>query len=223
MDIGLIANSITPYAFYPMKGASATAQKWNFMNTADTDAAFRLTFHGGITHGARSIQGDGSGYANTHFIPSAHSSLDSLSIFSFSNTNSSAYVWDMGAFDSGTTPANCQVILQTRYLDAFYSAVNQDDAAGFPTTIDSLGFHATSRVNSTQEIKNIRGNNDTISRVSKQAPTLKLFLMAVNFNNSPFGQSQRNYGCFGIAPGLDGTQLNTLESLIETFETESAL
>jgi hypothetical protein len=223
MDIGLIANSITPYAFYPMKGASATAQKWNFMNTADTDAAFRLTFAGGITHGDRSIQGDGSGYANTHFIPSSHSSLDSLSIFSFSNTDSNANVYDMGAFDSSTTPANCQVIMQTRLADLFFSAVNQDDPAAAPATTDSTGFHAASRVNSTQEIKNIRGTNTTVSRVSKQAPTIKLFLMGINFNNSPFGQSQRNYGCFGIAPGLDGTQLNTLETLIETFEIESAL
>ena len=191
------------------------------MNTADTDAAFRLTFQGGITHGARSIQGDGSGYANTHFTPSLDASLNSLSIFTFSNTNSSAYVWDMGAFHSAS--ANGQVLMQIRYLDAFYSAVNQDDPAGVPATTDSLGFHATSRVNGTQEIKNIRGANDTVNRNSNQAPAIKLFLMAVNFNNSPFGQSQRNYGCFGIAPGLDGTQLNTLETLIETFEIESAL
>jgi hypothetical protein len=223
MDIGLIANSITPYAFYPMKGASATAQKWNFMNTADTDAAFRLTFAGGITHGARSIQGDGSGYANTHFIPSSHSSLDSLTVFSFSNTDSNANVYDMGAFDSGTTPANCQVIMQTRFVDVFFSAINQDEPAGVPATTDSSGFHAASRVNGTQEIKNVRGTNTTVSRVSKSAPTIKIFLMGINFNGSPFGQSQRNYGCFGIAPGLDGPQLNILESLVETFEIESAL
>jgi hypothetical protein len=129
----------------------------------------------------------------------------------------------MGIFSSGTTPANCQVMMQIRLADLFFSAVNQDDPAATPATTDSTGFHAASRVNSTQEIKNIRGTNTTVSRVSKQSPNLKIYLMGLNFDNTLFGGSQRNYGCFGIAPGLDGTQLNILESLIETFEIESAL
>ena len=49
MDLALIAAGLDTkmYALYPIVGGTATTHKYNFMNPADTDAAFRLTFSGG--------------------------------------------------------------------------------------------------------------------------------------------------------------------------------
>ena len=51
MDIALIANGLDTKmkALYPFVGGTASTHKFNFMNAADTDAAFRLTFAGGGT------------------------------------------------------------------------------------------------------------------------------------------------------------------------------
>ena len=38
------------YAVYPMVGGTATTHKFNLMNPADTDAAYRLSFSGTVTH-----------------------------------------------------------------------------------------------------------------------------------------------------------------------------
>lgn len=60
------------YAIYPFVGGSASAHKWNLKDPRDLDAAFRLTFYGGLTHNANGVTGNGlTGYAETHFNPVA--------------------------------------------------------------------------------------------------------------------------------------------------------
>ena len=56
------------YALYPFVSGSAIGHKYNLIDPQDTDAAYRLTFLGGITHSSTGMQGKGiTGYANTHF------------------------------------------------------------------------------------------------------------------------------------------------------------
>jgi hypothetical protein len=98
-----------------------------------------------------------------------------------------------------------------------FAALNQDDPPAAPVSTDSTGFHAVSRVNGTQEIKNIRGTNTTNSRNSIVEPTLEQYLMCVNFNNLPFGYSVRKYGFQFHAAGQTGTQLNVMEQIIEDY------
>lgn len=58
------------YAIYPFVGGTATTHKWNLKDPQDTDAAFRLTFYGGLTHNSNGVTGNGTtGYADTHFNP----------------------------------------------------------------------------------------------------------------------------------------------------------
>lgn len=52
---------------YPLVGGTASTHKWNLKNPTDFDAAFRLTFNGGITHDANGITSNGvNGYAETY-------------------------------------------------------------------------------------------------------------------------------------------------------------
>lgn len=60
------------YAIYPFVGGSAASHKWNLKDPRDLNAAFRLTFSGGLTHNANGITGNGlNGYADTYFNPVA--------------------------------------------------------------------------------------------------------------------------------------------------------
>ena len=53
-------------AIYPIVGGSANSHKFNLINPADSDAAFRLTFAGSLTHDIRGIKGSTTGNIFTH-------------------------------------------------------------------------------------------------------------------------------------------------------------
>jgi hypothetical protein len=64
---------------YLFPGTTASQQKFNIKNVADTDAAFRLTMNGGVTHSSTGIKFNGvNGFANTYYNPATQG---------FSNTN----------------------------------------------------------------------------------------------------------------------------------------
>ena len=48
------------YAIYPFIGGTASTHKWNLKDPRDLNAAYRLTFSGGITHSSGGIKGKGS-------------------------------------------------------------------------------------------------------------------------------------------------------------------
>lgn len=76
--VGLKLNSLwgKMQAIYPFAGTTATTQKWNLKDPRDLDAAYRLTFVGGVTHSSDGFQPNGTnGYANTHFNPSTEVAL----------------------------------------------------------------------------------------------------------------------------------------------------
>jgi hypothetical protein len=73
------ANSVC-LAIYPFVGGTATTHKYNLINPVDSNAAFRLTFSGHLTHDATGIKGGGAtpdGSVATHLStdlvgPSSH-------------------------------------------------------------------------------------------------------------------------------------------------------
>src|SRR5205085_1059836 len=78
-------------AIYPYVGGSATAHKWNLKDPRVLDAAYRITWSGGVTHNANGVTFDGStGYGDTH--------LNALTVFSTSYLSTHNYVrsWTKG-------------------------------------------------------------------------------------------------------------------------------
>ncbi|MFY7885673.1 MAG: hypothetical protein ACOVOV_12625, partial [Dolichospermum sp.] len=60
------------FALYPIIGSTATSQKFNLKNPADTNAAYRLAFIGGWTHSSNGALPNGTNaYANTFLSTSA--------------------------------------------------------------------------------------------------------------------------------------------------------
>ena len=61
-------------AFYPMVGGTSTSHKWNLKDPRDLDAAYRLTFFGGLTHDSNGVLGNGTNsYAYTNLRDTAFS------------------------------------------------------------------------------------------------------------------------------------------------------
>ena len=88
-------------AIYPMVGGTATTHKFNLKNPADTNAAFRLNFVGGITHSSNGVAFGGvNGYADTFMAASGTLTANNNSLSYYSRTivaSTSATAIDMGA------------------------------------------------------------------------------------------------------------------------------
>lgn len=94
------ANSVMK-AIYPFVGGSSTTHKYNLIDPRDADAAFRLTFSGGITHNANGAKPNGSdGYADTHLNPTGKLTVNDQSISFYSFTKSTVNGFDMGSYET---------------------------------------------------------------------------------------------------------------------------
>lgn len=93
-------------AIYPFVGGTADTHKYNLKNPQDTDAAFRLTYSGGITHSSTGMLPNGTnGYADTYFTPSTSLTVNSTHLSIYIGTNNVQTSGDpviMGAFISAT-------------------------------------------------------------------------------------------------------------------------
>lgn len=91
-------------AIYPFVGGTASTHKFNLKNPVDTDAGFRLTYTGTVTHSANGMQ-TSSSYANTHLnLLTEYAGFLSSGCFSFySRTQTpTGDGWNMGVGNTAT-------------------------------------------------------------------------------------------------------------------------
>ena len=63
-------------AIYPYLGGTADSHKFNAKDPRDLDAAYRITWYGGMSHDSNGIVPNGANaYGNTHFVPTDFSTL----------------------------------------------------------------------------------------------------------------------------------------------------
>ena len=206
-------------AIYPFVGSTSTTQKWNLKDPRDLDAAFRLTFNGGVTHDSNGITPNGTnGYADTFYTPSTNGSQNDQHVSIYSRTNSATNVKDFGT----QSAANNTLLLgiRTASPDFFCSSgVNSssDLAAGlFPA---STGLVCLSRTASAS-FKVFRNGilEKTVSNASAGRSSNKLVLGANN-NSGTIGEfSARNYAFASIGTGLTDTEVTVLTSLVQRFQ-----
>jgi hypothetical protein len=131
--IGLKTNNLWSkiQAAYPFVGGTENTHKFNLKNPADTNAAFRLTFAGTITHNSNGITGNGvNGTANTNYIPSTNGNQNSQHLCIYQRN-------DLGATLSihGAVGLNANRLDLGRQTISFM-AVNQ---ASSDTVTDAVG------------------------------------------------------------------------------------
>ena len=72
LTLGVLSLYILLKYLYLFIGGTATYHKWNFIDPRDLDAAYRITWHGGVTHNENGITGNATNaYGDTHFIASS--------------------------------------------------------------------------------------------------------------------------------------------------------
>jgi len=214
------------YALYPIVGGTSTTHKYNLKDPQDTDAAFRLTFNGGITHSSTGMLGNGTnGYANTHFTPDGSLTSSSSSSYHVYLRNSvlTINMADLGMYQG--PPYYYTWIAPYHNSIAFWDGVGFApivNAQSNPTTkLFSMSRTGTTTLKAFRDGTQI-GSTGTGAQGAFPAVTAsKIALIArMNQGNASASLFSTRESAFGaIGNGLDVGQIATFNDIIVTFQT----
>lgn len=199
-------------AVYGFLGGTAGAHKWNWKNPADTDAAFRLVFFGGLTHSSAGITGNGTnGYFDTFLNDNTTLQLNDVHASAYSSSNI-ARATDV--LFSTVELANNAIFLNPRNsTDIFGSRLHNTNLGNISNT-NSTGFYAVNRISSASysAIKNNTATTINETSTSKQNDKI-LGLVAGTI------YSQRNISWMSIGDGLTTTEAANLYTAVQAYQT----
>lgn len=207
-------------AIYPFIGSTATTQKWNLKNPADTDGAYRLTFNGGWTHSSTGALGNGTNtYANTFYSTSSLVQNDtSMGFYARVNyTPDGGGDIDMGAFNETTGNGLFLAAEIVSDLPRLRMYANACDSTG----TNQQGFWAGAAGSDTRLFKN--GSVLTTIANSGTFPltTGNIFLGAIRQLQGA-GQNYytaQEYAFAFIGKNLTNTQVSDLNLVVQQYQT----
>jgi hypothetical protein len=199
-------------AVYPVIGGTAASHKYNLKNPLDTDAAFRLSFLGTITHTANGMTGDGTtGYADTFLNDTTHITGDPITIGSYSRTNGNTG-FSMGCNGSGGTyiaDRNSLIARVHDASDATTAIANQQRLIVVTRTAGGVVNHykdGTQLVNSTPAVS---------GKIN-----FKYFLLGMSNSGAATGFSDKNYCFFFIYDGgMTQTEVTAITNAVNAYQT----
>ena len=205
-------------ALYPFVGGSATSHKFNLINPADSNAAFRLSFMGGWTHSANGALPNGTtGYADTFLNVNTTLSLNDAALHIYNGTNTATNCIDIGA----EVGANVTEVY-ARYTNTFYTFINNSSSLCQVANNDSRGFYTSTRTASNL-IKCIKNGTEqtvisnTVASTSK--PKATIFIGAANNGSSAILFADRSIRFAGVSSGFTAAEAATLYTIIQAYQT----
>jgi hypothetical protein len=224
-DVGIISNSLDTKmkALYPFVGGTASTHKFNFMNSADTNAAFRLVFSGTWTHSTTGALPNGTNaFADTFLVGSAEfntTTFNHLSYYSRSNTAKAAeYV--MGSTDGGGNHG--MIIRRDTGLALLVSDYPNSTSfrTASATVTDSRGLFLGSQTGTNAKLyKNgiVIGSNSSAT-VNAAQSTRSLYIGALS---QPVTASYTDKQCAfaSIGQGLTDAESANLYTLVQALQT----
>ena len=201
-------------AIYPIVGGTAALHKWNLKNPLDTNAAFRLTFNGGMTHSSTGVLFNGvNSYGNT-FLNGTAFTTNHLSFYS--RTLAVNTQIEMGVFEG---PPN--KLLHIRPA-ANYIAGDTVSLINYTTTTDARGFWlGTKRANNDREVYR-NGVSQSTSTVNDATvfPIHPIYIGARNFNNSGIDfPTSKECAFASLGDGLTDTEAANFYTAVQAYNT----
>ena len=205
-------------ALYPMVGGTASQHKFNLKNPLDTDGAFRMTFHGGVTHSSNGITFATNGYADTKWLPSANSTTSNVSGGAYSRTNLTA---DYALFGSlNLAFEGLCVFPKIAAGNTFFSANNNltDGNANFVT--DTRGLFHVNRDSLTVTRLFRNGTSIRTATVgSITPPAFAVYLGARNYAGTTQSYFNGNLAFAFLGDTLTLTEAGNFYTAVQAFQT----
>jgi hypothetical protein len=200
-------------AIYPFVGGTASAHKWNLKDPRDLNAAFRLTFFGGLTHNTNGITGNGTnGYFNTNLNDNIIS-LNSIGIWAYSISNLSR---NADILLTTSQPVGNATLINPRNAANNFATRNRTTNIGAFSNTDSRGLFGNNRISSSTYAQWKNGIKNIINEasVSVQNGNYLGFVLT----RIPI-YSQRNIAFASISEGLSDTEAGNLYTEVQAFQT----
>lgn len=204
-------------AVYLMLGGTAATHRWNAKDMRDEDDAYRITWHGGITHSDIGVEPNGiDGWADTNISHSIFNNGQSIAIYTTKEGTKSVY--DTSILSDGLSAYN---FLST-YDGGLVQFLKVDGI-----NLDSGVFKAGATLGKSFTIgsKSIDGNmyvgQNTLYSEEKNgyqslAPTTGTYkLFGTGYSNGTTGPySDKGYGCIIFSDALNINEAKLIENII---------
>lgn len=208
-------------AIYPFVGGTATTHKFNLKNPADTNAAFRLGFYGGMTHNSNGVSfGGANGGAFTYFNPFTNQAKNDLHLSVYARTRPTRYGVANDINPSTSYVAAGWTTLRATsnssgYNEYFGTSDTAAGTAGLATT--EVGFSLGSRTSATA----IKYYKNTTSASGNGASHTADFLNAeLTLNGSSWNYySAANYAFASLGNGLTDAEAANFYTAVQAFQT----
>jgi hypothetical protein len=206
-------------AIYPLVGGTAATHKFNLKDPRDLDAAFRLTFFGGITHSANGIQGNGTnGYADTYLLRSVIGQ-NSLAFAAYSRTNQTRTEYDFGAFTATPSTTGSHFLSK---ISTGTAVRNQNSTAFFIPTEFTRSDGFISHWRESDSIVKVAREN-VIQSVTNASTAIvndnSFYVMGANLDNSLSLPSSKQYSAMYFGQDLNETDYNNLKTANLALQT----
>jgi hypothetical protein len=210
-------------AIYPFVGGTATTHKFNLKDPRDLNAAFRLTFYGGMTHDSNGVLfGGANGGASTYFNPfltqtkndlhlSVYARIRTAGRFSLSNDvspNRSYVVAGWTTLRATSTTSNLSEFIGTSDTAAGIAALN-GTAVGF-----SLGSRTSSTV-----IKYYKNTTSASGNGASHTADFVNAELTLNGNAGGGYYSVANYAFASLGDGLTDTEAANFYTAVQAYQT----
>jgi hypothetical protein len=210
-------------ALYPFVGGTASTHKWNLKDPRDLDAAFRLVFFGGGSHGTGGWTPNGTnGWAETYLKPSISLSLNSTHLSFYSRTNISEIKNDMGARTSELVDDDGILLVIGRSLNTSFYRVNTTGTYPNFSDTNSLGLMTISRTaNNVQKGYRNATLKGTDTTTSSGLSTTSIGIATFNLQNSTKQSTFSSKQCAfaSIGDGLTDTEAANLYTAVQAYQT----
>lgn len=217
------------YALYLATGATATENKWNAVNPDDTNAAFRLTFSGGITHASTGMTFNGTtGYADSFLnISSSVSNWHTdhhLAIYMRTQQPSVGDGWHMGVGDaSNGLPLYGMAIrrFSSNANDRIYDYGNiSGNGRSSDSTTDARGFYIASAI-ANNDHKLYRNGTAVLTSTSTATGTPSNASIHIGRINPTAGSAlylQGEMALISIGKGLSSSEVTIYNSIVQAYQ-----
>jgi hypothetical protein len=212
------------YAFWPMIGGTSSSCKWNAKDPRDLDAAYRLTFNGGIIFSSTGITPNGiNAYANTYIVPNVvFNETDYQSFGYFSRTDSAiASEYVMGS-NSGSTNGACALII--RRNNNLRSAVSDFSTSSFRAaqdfnSLNGIGFFIGNQRGTSMNLY-VNGAivaSDTVGGSNALGSRQVVLFAILNSIGITGGHTNKECSFCFVAKKLTNTQVSILNTIVYNF------
>lgn len=222
LAINTLVNDLIAYgvwnkmkAIYPFVGGTALTHKFNLKDPRDLDAAFRLTFFGGLTHSSSGVLPNGTnGYAET-YLANTQMSQSSIHGSFYSRTNLDANRSDMA---SGNSSISNFFGFSLYFRRSGNTQININCTTRILQPVaDSFGLILASRTGNSSSFIQKNSTQITINDTANSYASTSIKMFRAGDASSDYGLRQCAFASIG--DGLSTTEAANLYTAVQAFQT----